>query len=405
MIFNLENNEIKKQIIFAEYGLEREGLRVNPDGTLAMTSHPFENEPNIDRDFCENQTEIITDVFTDVDSLIGQMEKIHDKIFNILRKNNELFWSFSNPPKIGDEKDIPAAVFSGSMKHKNEYRKYLAEKYGKKKMLFSGIHFNFSFSPELIEAAFKMSGYSDKKDFKNSCYLQLSKRLTQYSWLIVYLTAASPVTDISFGIPSSKYSSVRCGEEGYWNKFVPILDYSDFSSYVHSIEQYIEKGELTSVSELYYPVRLKPKGNNSLESLVRNGINHIELRVLDVNPLSRTGIFKEDILFIHLLMLYLVSMDESDFDKAAQREAIDNIKAAAVFGNAGIKQRAETELNKLSDFAGQYFPQFSDILKYQKKKLADGCSYAEIISKNYSKDYIAKGIMLAKQYAGGNSDV
>ena len=41
-------------------GLEKESLRIDKNGRLAQTEHPFLGNPNIDRDFCENQVEIIT---------------------------------------------------------------------------------------------------------------------------------------------------------------------------------------------------------------------------------------------------------------------------------------------------------------------------------------------------------
>lgn len=405
MIFDLENNEIKQYLSLAEYGLEREGLRVNLDGTLAMTKHPFGTDHNIDRDFCENQTEIITDVFTDVNSLLTQLDEIQSRIYHVLNEMGEVFWCFSNPPKIGREEDIPTALFEKSMKHKNEYRHYLADKYGKKKMLFSGIHFNFSFSDELINTAFKMSTSQNLPSFKSELYLKLSKRVVQYSWLIVFLTAASPVTDSTFGVPNNQYSSVRCGREGYWNLFTPILDYTSFNNYIKSIEEYIQKGLLNSVSELYYPVRLKPRGNNSLEALKNNGVNHIELRMFDVNPLSKTGIFKEDLLFIHILLIYLASLPDFDFDENMQKKAIENIKSAALFKNTEIKENARKELKKILDFTEIYFPEQREFLQYQINKLDSGKSYAEIISRNYSEDYIKKGIALAEKYAGRENSV
>jgi glutamate--cysteine ligase len=106
-------------------------------------------------------------------------------------------------------------------------------------MLYSGIHFNFSFNNELIESAFESSGKSDFCSFKNDIYLELAQKSVQYAWLIVYLTAASPVIDCSF-INADKigetvvtyYSSARCSEAGYWNTFVPTLKYGSTEEYV-----------------------------------------------------------------------------------------------------------------------------------------------------------------------------
>ena len=398
MILDINNNAVRKYLSQAEFGIERESLRVSADGKLAQTPHPFESHKNIDRDFCENQVEFISDVFNKPEQVNEQLLELQRFVNGKLRQNRELLWCFSNPPRISGEEEIPVAEYTGSLRNKSVYRRYLAQKYGKIKMLFSGIHLNFSFTQELVEAAFEQSGKLDFTDFKNDLYLKLAARLTQYAWLVVYLTAASPVSDDTVGTQSNIYSSIRCSEKGYWNYFTPILDYSDLQSYVDSIRKYINDGNLRSVSELYYPVRIKPRGANSPEALVQNGINHIELRVIDVNPLTPTGIFTEDMKFIHLLMLYLVSLPEHEFTGMEQIKAVSDIKAAAVFGNEDIKYRAETVLDDIKNFAWKNFPEYSAVIEYQIRKTQSGNSYAEIVSSRFGSDYMNKGIALAEEY-------
>lgn len=398
MLFNLNNSTVKKAAKTAEFGIEREGLRVNFDGTLARSKHPFKDNPHIDRDFCENQIEIISDVFTDPDLLNTQLNRFQNEINSVLEKSRELLWPFSNPPKISGEAEIPVASFSGELRQKTEYRNYLAEKYGKKKMLFSGIHLNISFSEQLLKISFYESGEKSYRHFKNGVYLKLAKRLTEYAWLAVYLTAASPVDDPSLDVKSNLYSSIRCSQAGYWNYFTPVLDYSSLEGYVSSIREYIDNKSLYSASELYYPVRIKPRGLNSLENLEQMGINHLELRVVDVNPLSRTGIFSTDIRFIHILLLYLSTLPEFDFTPELQLEAIQKVKDAAVFNNPEIKQHAESELAKIKAFTEKYFPEWSGIISFQLAKLKPGGSYAEIIKAQYEDKYMEKGIELARVY-------
>ena len=405
MLLNFNNSIINRLAQNAEFGIERESLRVTSDGRLAQTEHPFVGDPQLDRDFCENQVEMIGDVFNDPADLNRQLGSLLDEIDAALVKNDELLWAFSNPPHFDSEDEIPVARFHGALQGKSEYRHYLAEKYGKTKMLFSGIHLNISFTESLLQAAFEQSGAKVKSEFKNGFYLHLAKRLTQYAWLAVYLTAASPVADASLGVESNVYSSIRCSEHGYWNDFTPILDYSNLKSYVRSIARYIVNGDLKAASELYYPVRVKPRGANSLETLFQNGVNHLELRVLDVNPLTRTGIFTEDIRFMHLLLLWFCSLPDFDFDEEKQIQVIADVKAAAVFGNAEIKNRAAKTLEEIKRFTARYFQNYLNIVDYQLNKLHDGNSYAEIVSREYSKDYMNKGLALAKSYQRGVRDV
>lgn len=405
MLLDFNNQNINRLAQTAEFGIERESLRVTSDGKLAQTIHPFAGDPHLDRDFCENQVEMIGDVFNEPADLIRQLGDLLSEVDAELVKNNELLWAFSNPPKFDSEDEIPVARFRGAQRGKSEYRHCLAKKYGKTKMLFSGIHLNISFTESLLQAAFEESGAQIYTAFKNDFYLRLAKRLTQYAWLAVYLTAASPVADASLGIKSNVYSSIRCSEHGYWNSFTPVLDYSSLKNYIRSIARYIVNGDLKAASELYYPVRVKPRGANNLETLLQNGVNHLELRVIDVNPLTRTGIFAEDIRFIHLLLLWLCSLPESDFNKETQIQAIADVKAGAVFGNAEIKRRAKETLEEIKRFTAQYFPDYLNIVEYQLNKLTDGNSYAEIVSRKFTDCYMEKGIALARRYQGGERDV
>ncbi|MCF0106158.1 MAG: hypothetical protein HUJ53_05305, partial [Holdemanella sp.] len=62
-MFHIENEDVYKNLLKGNFGLEKEGLRVTEQGFLAHTPHPFdENDAHIVRDFCENQTEINTGV-------------------------------------------------------------------------------------------------------------------------------------------------------------------------------------------------------------------------------------------------------------------------------------------------------------------------------------------------------
>ena len=367
MLIDFDNLSINRLAQTAEFGVERESLRVTSAGRLAQTKHPFVGKPSITRDFCENQVEMIGDVFTDPEEMDRQLGSLLDEIDAVLIKNNELLWAFSNPPGFSSEDEIPVAQFYGRQRGKSEYRHYLAEKYGKTKMLFSGIHLNISFA--------------------------------------VFLTAASPVADASLGIKSNVYSSIRCSEHGYWNDFTPILDYSNLKNYIGNIARYIVNGDLKAASELYYPVRLKPRGANSLDSLLQNGVNHLELRVLDVNPLTRTGIFNEDIRFLHLLLLYLSGLPDFDFDEEKQRRAIGDVKAAAVFDHTETKRRARETLEEIGRFTVRHFPEYRCVVDYQINKLTEGNSYAEIVSRRFSEDYVIKGLALARAYQRGEQDV
>ena len=54
-------------------GLEKESLRIDKNGRLAQTEHPFLGNPNIDRDFCENQVEINTNVTHSAEEAVAEL--------------------------------------------------------------------------------------------------------------------------------------------------------------------------------------------------------------------------------------------------------------------------------------------------------------------------------------------
>lgn len=396
-----------KLIFKGSFGLERETLRVTTDGALAQTPHPF-NDKLITRDFCENQIELVSPVCSDIDELFDEISRLDKKIRSTLLQNGEYLWLNSNPPHFETQNDIPIANFYGDEIEKREYRERLAERYGKRLMLYSGIHFNFSFCDEYLNSlCAKNENYIE---FKNKFYFKLFKQICKYSWLLVLLSAASPVYDLSldedfaYGNGFDGYASRRNGHKGYWNNFTPIFDCTDLYTYIKSIEKYVNDGALFSEWELYVPVRLKPKGNNSLRNLKENGINHIELRMFDVNPLSDIGIFIEDIKFAHYLLVYLAHCDDFDFTPLLQEQALLNHKVAALYDLSKTKTDNlsvyDCALNVLEDMSIFFkdFPDILNVIKYQKNKLISGNRYCEIIRKELGTDFHNKMLKISKIY-------
>ena len=396
-----------KYIFDGLFGLERETLRVTSDGSLASSPHPFADNKYLDRDFCENQLEIITPPCESIEKAMQNLRELDAYTRNELNQRNELLWIYSNPPRIKNEDDIIIADFTGSERFKHDYRIKLERRYGKRLMLYSGIHFNFSFSDKLLKSI--NSEAENYEEFKNSLYFRLSKQIFRYSWLLVMLTAASPVYDLSLyendasGNGFDGNASMRGSEKGYWNKFIPILDYSDLYSYIKSIQAYIENGSLFSEGELYLPMRLKPHGNNNLSSLKTNGVNHIELRMFDLNPLSPIGIFEEDLSFAHYFMIYLTQLPDFEFTPELQKTAVQNHRSASGYYLEDIKingyPASEAALGLLDDMA-LYFkniPKVLENIELQKKKLLHNKRYCVLIYDMLHEDYQEKMLEISKR--------
>lgn len=419
MMLHVENPEVRALLLKGNFGLEKESLRVDENGFLAHTKHPFPDDDHIVRDFCENQTEINTPVLKSaheaVQALDGYYREIQRKLSTL--PNREYLWPFSNPPYIRNEDDVPVAQFEGGKASKTAYRQYLSDRYGRYKMTFSGIHFNYSFADELLEKDFEISGEKDFTEYKNQLYVTLAERAAAYGWLMVAVTAASPLMDSSF-VEKGKFdedefngmASARCSEMGYWNFFAPVFDYSNIRAYADSIQKYVNDGWLRFPSELYYPVRLKPVGSNNLDTLREKGVNHIELRMFDLNPLVPCGLEEKDVIFAQLFLVWLAGTPRQPFEPKAQVQAVQNFKNAAhydlktvkiVVPNGEVYSVAHAALNVLG-FMREFYKDapadIQEILDFQVTKFTDAQNrYAWKIRKLYSGGYVKKGLELAKQ--------
>lgn len=421
-MLHIEDDTVKSRILDGNFGLEKESLRILGDGKLSHSCHPFQDDEHIVKDFCENQTEINTSVHTSARAAIEELEYHNKRIYKKLKnlEEREYLWVFSNPPYIENESDIPVAVFEGINVSKTAYREYLDAKYGRYKMTFSGIHVNYSFSEELLKSDFKLQDEKDYTEYKNHFYLRLARRMAAFGWLLVAITAASPVLDSSFvekGVYDSDVftgmASVRCSEMGYWNEFAPILNYSDISSYADSIQKYVDKGLLKAASELYYPIRLKPAGENNLDSLRKNGVNHIELRMFDLNPLADAGLEEKDVVFAQLLMVWLASTPAQPFSEKDQIQAVQNFKNAARYDLKTVKiltpqgeiysvaGAALKVIERMMGFYSSLGIDADEVLKFEYEKFAEAENrYAWKIRKQFGNGYVKKALNYIKERQG-----
>jgi glutamate--cysteine ligase len=416
-MLHYQDPAVSRLLLQGNFGLEKESLRVTPEGHFAHTPHPFPENDHIVRDFCENQTEINTPVFPSakeaVDALSGYNTEIQEGLSHLSQP--ELLWPFSNPPLIQNEADVPVAQFVGGRASKTSYREYLSDRYGRYKMALCGIHVNFSFGDDLLAADFAASGEEDFTEYKNQVYVNLAEQLAAYGWILTAVTAASPLTDSSYvekghmgGDSFGGMASVRCSELGYWNFFAPLFDYSDIRSYADSIQRYVDEGMLAFPTELYYPIRLKPAGKNVLKVLRDDGVNHIELRMFDLNPLVSAGVDVRDVQFAQLLMVWLMCQPVKHLSRKAQVQAVQNFKNAAHYDLKTVKivlpgeeatPVADAALTLLAQMKGFYrdFPgEVRDVLIFEEEKFLDPEKrYAWKIRKEFADGYVQKGLTLA----------
>ena len=414
-MLHINDDNIKEFLFRGSFGLEKEGLRVTGEGHPAITEHPIIENDHITMDFSENQTEINTGVYEDAVEALRELDQWERIIHKVLYTQNEreYLWPFSNPPYLSGNREIPIAQFQDNEADKTDYRLHLSRRYGKYMMTYCGIHVNFSFHPELLNREYELSDWPEsKQEFLNSFYLDLAQKAMRYAWLVVALTAASPVADSSFigGEKGVDYfcglASFRCSELGYWNHFVPAFNYQSIREYVNSIRFFVESGLLNSPAELYYPVRLKPMGKNQLNSFEKTGVNHIEFRMFDINPLSYYGIDKRDLDFVQLFLVWLASLPAIEFDVKQQVNAVQNFKRAAHFDldntmlveGKSIALEGIEVITAMEDFYRSFSTDSLAILSYEKEKLLNpSARYAYQVKERFSKGFVKKGMVHAKK--------
>ncbi len=423
-MLHFKDKTIRTRLFDGLIGLEKEGLRVTEDGFFAQTPHPFPaDEKFIVRDFCENQTEINTAPVSDAGEAYDELLRLTRQIKETLSglEEKEYLWPFSNPPYILNEESIPIARFYGEDYAKTEYREYLAMRYGRYKMTFCGIHYNYSFDDDLLKADFALSGEKDYKKYKDDFYVSLAASAQMYNWLVVAISAASPLLDSSYFEKNNcgkdvynGMASSRCSDIGYWNFFTPILDYSDLDSYVASINNIVKNEFIRSPSELYFPVRVKPPGSYSEAAFAEKGADHIELRMIDLNPLDEAGIDRRDIFFLQLFLIFLACRETEGTDANAQIRAIANTKNAARFDlktvhlvsedgrNLPIADAAVHIIDEMTDFFREFARKdIEDTLAYQRSKFIDIQNrYAWQVRERFSDGFVKKGMQMVRGRSG-----
>ncbi|MDU2490705.1 MAG: bifunctional glutamate--cysteine ligase GshA/glutathione synthetase GshB [Clostridium celatum] len=427
-------NKIKKllsskEILNGNFGIERETLRIDKNGYLSNTNHPEEfgdkaHNPYITTDFSESQIEVITPALSDIKETYNFTRALYD--IAAMEIEDEYLWPESMPCIIPDDKDIPVAKFSNHSKEAQEYREKLLIKYGGKKQLISGIHYNFSFDENIIEILYEDSEKNlSYKEFKNSIYLKIARNYLRYRWLIVYLLGASPIVHESFidsckcplkKIKHSEYSSLgaishRNGKCGYKNKVDLFPSYNSVDEHLESINQYIKDELIESHKELYSQIRLKPSDTkNFKESLLNDGIKYLEYRTIDINPFEKGGISLEDLRFLQVFNIYLLTKEESDF-KNWQEEALENQQLIAVHGIDDIELKQDGKsinridfgleiLNEVMSVNNELNLGFEDIINNMIDKVKDSkLTYSyKITEKIKEEGYIEAFLNLAKIY-------
>lgn len=351
-------------------GLEKECLRVSPDGGISRASHPRTlgsalTHPHITTDYSEALLEFITPPLGEIREALGFLCDIQTFVHRHL--GEEFLWATSMPCIIRGEEDVPIACYgssnAGRMKH--IYRVGLGHRYGRVMQAIAGVHFNFSLEEPLWPVWGAMLGDGrPPRAIADDAYMGLLRNLQRYGWLVPYLFGASPAVCKSFfaGKPSrleefdeSTYyepyaTSLRMGDIGYQNRKEEGVGvkacYDSLQAYVAALTRAIEtpaliweeigvkvdgeyrqlNANILQIENEYYS-SVRPKQLlNGLEkpslALARRGIRYIELRSPDVNAYHPLGVDETQLRFLKAFMLCCLLL-ESPLISLRERVDID----------------------------------------------------------------------------------
>ncbi|MDM0446944.1 bifunctional glutamate--cysteine ligase GshA/glutathione synthetase GshB [Clostridium perfringens] len=430
----IKDESLEDYFIKANFGLEKENVRVTERGNLALTPHPKafgdrENNPYIKTDFSESQLEMVTPVCNTLEEVYSFICNLNKVVSLEIMKNGEFLWPQSNPPILPREEEIPIAKLSN--REDELYRENLSYKYGKKKQVISGIHYNFSFKEEFIKLLYKeLKVKKDFREFKDDIYLRMARNFQKYHWLLIYLTGASPVFHESY-IDEIKEEGEKLGEDsyyikddtslrnssyGYKNKKDYYVSYNSIEEYASDIKNLVKDKEIQNIKEYYNPIRLKSLGSEDmLESLLNKGIDYLEVRLLDLDPLSVQGVNKETLYLVHLFMIYtllkenkeITYKDQEEFFKNHDMVALKGRNEEAVIHENGIpvllKDKGREILSEMDEIVEILFSnneKFKNVIKRALEKINNPHdTISEKLIKDIKEDgYINFHMRLAKEY-------
>lgn len=355
------------------HGVEKESLRIDPQGHLAQTPHPAGlgsalTHACITTDFSEALMEFISPVFHHPKDTVNFLADLHTFAYTQLPRE-ELLWTSSMPCVIADDALIPLGQYGTSniATLKTLYRRGLGYRYGRTMQTIAGIHYNFSLPDSFWKILYDLKqSHGGLALFRTNEYFALIRNFRRYSWLLLYLFGASPAVCRSFvrnnpdhGLEdfdeASLYlphaTSLRMGDLGYTSKAQAglFISYNSLEEYTDALykaiktpyEPYehfatadgspaqVNSNILQMEAEFYStirPKRIPGPDERPVQALRKHGVEYVEVRCLDLNPFLPVGIDEDEMFFLNSFLLYCVLQPSPPTSREEHAEIDRNIK-------------------------------------------------------------------------------
>ena len=391
-------------------GIEKESLRVSPDGQLAATRHPSAlgsalTNQFITTDFSEALLEFVTPAFSTTWETLRSLCEIHQ--FTYERMADELLWVNSMPCLVAGDDAIPLAQYGDSNvgRMKTIYRNGLGYRYGRKMQTIAGIHFNYSLPDEFWSQYQQIEGSSQSADdFRSDAYLGLVRNFRRMGWLVLYLFGSSPALCKSFmgdaktAMPMlDKYTyhepfgtSLRMSDLGYTDSTQASISISlnNLKDYVNDLScaictpepayeeigvkvngeyRQLNANKLQIENEYYSPVRPKRVANSGerpTAALRRGGIEYVEIRSMDLNVFDPVGINQNAMRFMESFLIYCLLEESPLFDDQLWKETESNHNDTATKGrDPEFQLKRDGKSVSLQCWAREIFESVEEIAK------------------------------------------
>ena len=349
-------------------GLEKESLRVTPDGHIVQTPHPRElgsalTNDNITTDYSEALIELVTPTFRTSWELLQYLTDLHQFVYQHL--GDELLWATSMPSIIDGDADIPIAQYGNSNvgRMKTVYRNGLGVRYGRIMQAISGVHYNYSFPEQMWGPWAELVQSRDSgQPFVSERYFHLLRNYRRHGWIVLYLFGVSPVVCNSFlrgrnvTLPrlskDTSYepyaTSLRMSDLGYRNR-----NQAGLSVSVNSLDEYVRdltraistphepyeklgveadgewrqlNANILQIENEYYsfirPKRVARSGEKPTKALRRAGVEYVEVRALDVSAFDPVGVNQNKLRFLEVFLALCLMKDSPPID-VSEQETLD----------------------------------------------------------------------------------
>jgi glutamate--cysteine ligase len=383
-------------------GLEKESLRVAPDGSIAQTPHPAAigsalTHPWITTDYSEALLEFITPPMASATAALDYLRDLQHFVY--LQLEGELLWSSSMPCVVAGGDSIPIARYGtsniGTMK--TVYRRGLGYRYGRTMQVIAGVHYNYSFSEDFWRAFLQLEGNTGPlQAFVSEKYFALIRNLQRFGWLVPYLFGTSPAICKSFlagkqtilqefnenTYYSPHATSLRMCDIGYQNSLKNEVgfkaSYDSLDAYISSLSNAIEtpssrfeeigvkvdgsyrqlNANMLQIENEYYssvrPKQIPENNEKPTLALRRRGVRYVELRSLDINIFDPQGISETQCHFIETFMAFCLLHDSPAISPQERQEIDYNLDAVAYRGREpGLQLQHNGDTLPLQQWAGE----------------------------------------------------